>query len=244
MNCIEFEYAAEYATAMREPLPEAVLAHARACSHCQRIWALNHQLDEIISAWRQTPPPVGLVDAVLAKLADPTFASEPQDLSDLRSEPLVVRHRHESAPVRRSNRTQAVAVVSMASCLFVAMTGLLYLFSETDHSGNRLTRSAAAPVAIEVTTDASYDVSNKLVGVLTGIRSEYHEIASETSSAARDLVTSIPLRVAESVLPATEEFEMIPDGNNVKQIFQPIGKRVGRAFGFLLEAVPSEIPAG
>ena len=138
MNCIEVESAAEYATEMREPLPEAVLAHARACAHCQQIWALNHQLDEVIGVWRQSAPPAGLVDNVLAKLADPTFASEPQDLSDLRSEPLVVRNPHDSAPARRSNRTQTVAVTSMAACLFIAIAGTVLPLLRNESRGRSI----------------------------------------------------------------------------------------------------------
>lgn len=244
MNCVEFESAVEHAVEARAPLAEAAVAHAKVCSHCQQIWALNQQLDQIIGVWQQSSPPAGFVDSVIAKLTDPTYASEPRDLSDLGLDlrPQPIRTPQCPFPVRRSTRTQMVAVVSMASCLLVAVIGLLYLTSESNPLANQLAKSDAFP--IEVTTDASYNVSDRLAGVISGIRSEYREIASGTTSAAREIVTSIPLRVAESVLPDAEDFEMIPDANDVKRILQPIGARVGSAFSFLLETVPSEIPAG
>lgn len=242
MNCIEFESAVEHAVETREPVSEMAIAHMKTCSNCQQMGALCQQLDQVIAVWRQLIPPVGMVDSVMSKLADATYAAEPADLSDLQVElkPQPVRTPHDPTPIRRSTRTQLLAMGSMVACLAVVSVGVFY----SAPNATPLAQSERPPIAIEVTIDASYDVSDKLTGVLAGIQSEYHELANETTLAAQDMVTAIPLRVAESVLPTSTELDILPNTNSVKEILKPIGTRVGNAFSFLLEAVPTEIPAG
>ena len=88
-------------------------------------------------------------------------------------------------------------------------------------------------------------VSSTLSRVISDLRSEYDEMANETNSAIHEVVNVIPQRVAASVMPEAEEFEvLIPDSSEVNRVWKPIETRVETALGFLLRAVPSDAPSG
>lgn len=249
MNCTEFEAAIERSIENREPFAAALLRHAESCVGCRAILDQQQQLDLAISAWRTAQPSALLVDAVLAELANPIWEEDPEIVRLLAgradgSIALEIPVERGSTPLKpttdRRSRTAGWAVVSAAACLFVVASIVLNTANQsTDfarNSAQRTTVVAAKPVV---------DVSGTLTAVLSDLQSEYQEMASETTSVARDVVKAIPAApVAVSVLSGSDDIGFLPDSSGVERIWQPIGSSVETAFGFLWQAVPSQSPSG
>jgi len=248
MNCTEFEAAIERSIENRKPVAASLLRHAETCAGCRAIVDRHQQLELAISAWRTAQPSAHFVDAVLAELANPSWEEDPEIVR------LSVDHGDGSIgleiavervftpakpPTDRRSRADGWAVVSAAACLFIVASIAL---STSNHLTN-LARNAAPRTT--VVAAKPIDVSGTLTAVLSDLQSEYQEMASETSSVARDVVKAIPAApVTVSVLTGSDEIEFLPDSSGVERMWRPIGSRVETAFGFLWQAVPSQPPSG
>ena len=247
MNCTEFKTAVERAAEIREPLTPDALAHVSTCSECRSVLAIDQQLDAVIAAWRHAEPPTKLVDAVLAELSNPLWQDDLQEINELSKiedeELVTVGQSIESTP-RRRNRSRVLVIASLSVCLLIAVVSIgLYSGARSPHLGD-LAQATHLGDSDPSLADSSMDVSETLVELLFDLQSEYREMATETTSAAREMVNAIPQRVSASMMPDPDEIDLLPSSSDVRRMWKPIGNRVGTAFSFLWQTVPSEVPSG
>ncbi len=254
MNCIEFEAALEQAVERHEPLDPATLEHTNHCAGCRVVWEQHQRLDAAIVAWRFAAPPAGLVDSILAELAKPVASVDLDDQEffvdvdvDANDEELVTDGTHSARRVSKfapmnsvagRSRSRGLAIASAAACLLVAVISL-YQFS--GKNGQEVVRRSPDRITRPMVADVAMDLPGTLTAVLSDLRTEYREMASETTSVAREIVKAIPRPVSVSVMPDTDEIQLHPNSNDMARIFSPIGSRVESAFGFLWQAVPTTL---
>ncbi len=270
MNCIEFESALERSVETRLPLEQLAVNHILDCDSCRSEWEIRCQLDTAIDAWRSdlgieavagltdqqltslanaihpATPPAELCDLVLAELLSPAIAygaAKPDLTSHQLLPPRGLRSKSKENDIRRLSSFLAVA--SVAACLLLAV---IFATNQADRNSAELARvSAPSVIQQPITppaTPTSLDVSQTLTAVLSDIRSEYRDMASETTSVARDLVNALPQHVIIPFPASRDEVELTPSSGDVVRIWRPISSQVESALGFLWQAVPSEVPAG
>ena len=253
MNCIEFEAAIEHAVEVRQRLPSVSLEHTASCADCQALLERHRQLDTAIVAWRASKPRPGLADAVLAELALPVRLGDRDAMEDLKNyndfssveavfEPRSVSVQIDSRAKRKARPAQ-LAMVSVAACLFAAVVFVTRYAGRNHQNGHEMTRISPVQVREFAVVDQPPDVSGTLTAVFSDLRSEYREMASETSAVAREMVNAIPHRVSVSALPDPDEIRLHSSSNEMGSIWKPIGNRVESALGFLWQAIPSEVPS-
>ncbi len=263
MNCIEFEAALEISVEMRLPLEPAALNHTLNCDHCRSEWEIHCQLDSAIDAWRWNAgiqavggladhqlkalastvhlvtPPSDLCDLVLAELtmSPVSLGSFKSDARD--HQQLALRSKPKNSDSR--SRSGFLAVASAAACVVLTV---IFATNRAGRSSAELARVSTPPAIEQPTNPTSLDVSKTLTAVLSDIRSEYREMANETTSVARDLVNVFPQHVTVPFPSSPNEVELHPTSGDVVRIWHPISSQVESALGFLWQAVPSEVPAG
>ena len=265
MNCIEFEAALEHSVETRQPLESLALKHTLECENCRSEWEIHCQLDSAIGAWRSgggiqalscltdqqlkalatgigpESLPTGLLDSVLAELIDPALTvtrSEPDGRTHHGLPRTALYSKSKDSDSQR--RSGVLAVASVAACLVLAV---VFATNQAGRSSVDLAR-VSPPPAIEHPVTTTLDVSQTLTAVFSDIRSEYREMASETTSVARDLANVFPQHVTVPFQASHDELELRPTSGDVVRIWRPISSRVESALGFLWQAVPSEVPAG
>lgn len=148
----------------------------------------------------------------------------------------------QSAPVTRpTTRSGALVIASAAACLVFAV---LFASQFGVNDGNNLAGNRQGRTSDVVVADTALDVSSTLTEVFSDLKSEYREMASETTAMAKDMVDAIPHRLDVSSRPDSDKIELHPNSSDMARILEPIGSRVESAFGFLWNAIPSELPSG
>ena len=245
MNCIEFETAIERAVELREALAVAAVEHATTCSTCRQNWEIQQQLDAAIAAWRLANPSSRLVASVLDELSrsrevdDADFQGVFTDAEDSES---VVSTSVDAIPVvvgrrpRRATRSGRFALATLVACVFVVIGSMTYFSgTKTEQQLDDMVDAARNRRVEMAAIDIPRNVSNTITDVLTELRSEYDDIASDTTSVARHVVNAIPSRVATSVKSVADA-----GPGKITRVWRPIGNQVKVAMGFLWQAVPSE----
>lgn len=138
-------------------------------------------------------------------------------------------------------RSGTVAMIAVAACMVIAGM-LMTRLGRVDV--NELSRTRGIGSIEVAKSDPPLDLSGTLTEVFSDLKSEYREMADDTRSMARDMVSAIPYRVEVSAFPESDKIELLPDSSEMVRILQPIGSRVETAFGFLWNAIPKEIPPG
>jgi hypothetical protein len=237
------------------------------CDICRREWEIHCLLDNAINVWRSDMEaqsiaelteqqlqvfantvyspnlPTGLRDSAIAELTIPAMAMG----SLVSNHGAVHRGLSQSGQASTSNasvlnhRSGVLAVVSVAACLL-----LVVIFATNRVSRNSAEFARVVPSAVleHSTNPTPLDVSQTLTTVFSDIRSEYREMASETTAVARDIVNVFPQHVTVPIPASRDEVELHPTSGDVVRIWRPISSRVESALGFLWQAVPSEVPAG
>ena len=225
MNCSELEDAIDQCVETHQSLSVSAQSHIADCAECRAVWERFQILDTAIVAWRPVKQSAGLVDAVLAELAAPVVvtvkATVPSDK-------------------RRAVRSSTAALFSVAVCLCIA----ILVFVQKPVIVDGLARTNHSTTIETVTNDLPLSVSQTLTSVLSDLRSEYRELANETTSAARELVSSIPHSVSVSLTTDSIDTDPLPTSEDVARAWKPFGRGVEHALGFIWNAVPSEIPSG
>jgi hypothetical protein len=238
MNCIEFEAALEYQIESRMEIDPLTMEHVGQCPQCQIAWQIHQQLDAAIVAWRPVEASAGLVDKVLAEL----MAAMP-DLQTVRTtgDRVTSSRQIETSRTSLAFGHRSTALVASAACLMMAVVFLTQL--ERRELPGIVRRSHSSGRKVEV-AQAPLDVSLTLSEVLSDLRSEYHEMATETKSAAMELVNGIPRQIEIPRGPDADEILVRPISSDVSRIWRPIGSRVETALGFLWQSLPTEVPSG
>lgn len=229
MNCTEFESAIESCVEERKSLAANATEHLATCAHCQMIFEQHQQLDAAILVWRFPVPSAGLADAVLRDLAVPAGKLDPafnENLDDWRDDGVERGSRTRLVSnlsiARAQTQFRRVSVVAVVACLCVGVISAI-VFSgiharrPLDTLANQQNQSK---VSAEI-VDGSVDVSSAITQVLFDLKSEYGQVANQTTSAAREIVRAIPPRPAVGAILSPDDWdrnrEFVPKSESLAQ---------------------------
>ena len=255
-NCTEFEQLLNESVELRQPVEGSVVrGHIQGCTPCRQRWQQFSLLERSIPQWQSCLPDVDLADAVLAQLAF-NRSTEIDDLSpeDAAASPARERaaampnlHSRNDRPVRlrvaspvRQNST--VSGRSMVAVLAVVATVLL-LISQPFESGTRERIAIVRSTPTEPIEPTASESATDVEAIVRGAGSAYLVLAYRTADVFSDAVALIPEQTL--LKPAgTPNLNSPADKVNLEFPFggqlQPIGRDVGHAFDFLLEAISTE----
>ena len=242
MSCNELSQLLNESVENRSTLEERVLtAHTAKCDSCAALVDSHFLLSRGIGSWLEGVPDVDLTEAVLADLAvdsNLTFQSAPTFQAAIETP---------SDHVSRQIPSRGIALVLAAAvCLFVVAP---LLFSPNGPQTIQTPTDHKTLAAIE--TGASHPASNPAVepqpeinGLVRNMGTAYLGLAGEmqtTLNDAADLIPTVSFTGTEISVPKTNSGDPKPNSANTPEWtddFKPIGKKVGKAFGFLLDAIP------
>lgn len=250
LNCTEFEARLMQAVENRQTLgdfgdeanPKAALwqvlrDQANACPHCRKLWNEFALLDRVLPVWKSQLPQVNLTDAVMTRWhAEQSAKSE------------VTLKRTEKIPVSIS--WQRIFALAMAVVLIAALPFLfrqrpadlpeMVPIAHTDFpliEEESTSHAAQTPPTEVPELDADWQVLAQDAG------SAYWALAHEAADSLASVRVFVPPQQTKSTLP--EPKEVAPSSGWAEGIgngFKPIGKDVGRAMGFLFDALPGDAP--
>ena len=233
MNCSEFESNLEELVEVRsEMLSDSLATHVRECAACGQRWRDHQLLAAAVRVWRPVVVPQLLAESVLKQLHRD---HQPRTASDTR-------------PGTRTG-TRWVVVTIAAACLL-----MLFGFGVS-----RPTRPTGSGGMAAGRTPESQEVTSSVVAVFQDLKSEYRELAAETSATARDFAIVIPvpsnaawsdMGLADPTTRPVDTTDSSPDestGNQrppgaVTALGRSIGSQISQAMDFLWVAVPDDIP--
>ncbi len=247
MNCSEFDIELEQLVEARGgTLTERAVAHAAACAGCRQRWCDQRLIDAALRAWRPVRSPASLTESVLGQ-----FFEE-------RTRPAGSPH----TITRSEARMGWMAVSAAAACLLAVLgIGMATRPGALDRShaqqlGLQPPRMSQPPAHVS----ASVEVASSMAAVLNDLRTEYRELAAETSATAREF--AVVLRetpaapwadlglsdtgskpVGSTDHSAGNVVDKAPQGA-VSVIGRSIGTQIGQAMDFLWVAVPESVPHG
>lgn len=233
MNCSEFESnLEELVEARNETLSDSLATHVRECTACGQRWRDQQLLAAAVRAWRPVVVPQLLAESVLKQL---DREHQPRRASDTR-------------PGTRTG-TRWIVVTVAAACLL-----MLFGFGVS-----RPTRPTGPGGSLAGRTPESQEVASSVVAVFQDLRSEYRELAAETSATARDFAVVLPvpsnapwaeMGLADPTTKPVDTTDSSPDENIGNQrppgavtvLGRSIGSQISQAMDFLWVAVPDDIP--
>jgi hypothetical protein len=258
LNCTKFEERLMLAVEEHQTLGDAfdeesepqsaewreLRAQAHACPHCRQLWNEFALLERVLPAWKSQIPKVNLADAVLARWREeqsPGSHAAPQDAA--------AKPKNQRKPNGRFlfSLMLAVAVAVLASVPFWfvpdsndGIPGTMFPVAITDPPPlpDKLddpTANAPRPKESEQPPDWQ--------ALAQDASSAYRVLASDAADSFASAAVFVPARkpAAEAPKPDTPR----PASGWVEGIgtgLKPIGQDVGRAMGFLFEALPSDPP--
>lgn len=243
MNCIEFDQAIRASIENREP-DERLAEHAENCTQCAEIWRIQNALDRVIDQWASQLPQVDLTDAVLSDMWNGELVASNRGRRSPES-PVLPVVEHSSAPGRvvpwnvgsqPSPRSGGWSVLAVVAGVLLLM---LRIGMHSDDLNSRGDLESGTPLPHRsASTLPPRPPAAELSNLFEETRSAYWSLAREAGDAASSVSVLLPPRDYERPIDQTEQ----PSGvfEHWKRHLEPIGRDVGKAFGFLLDAVPGE----
>ncbi|WP_373650685.1 MULTISPECIES: hypothetical protein [unclassified Schlesneria] len=233
----------------------------RSGSGLEALYELPPQhMEGLVDMLRRAAPPTRLADFVLHQLGElePAEAGASELPRPLRRVAAVHTHRRESrsAPGFFASRAILFASTVAAVCLVVTVLVSIGRKEQIQQVASQspavpVEFTSPSPVIVAAPQDGlvTADVSETLTAVLSDIRSEYQVLATETTLAAREFASVMPVRPISLNLrkPEPETLESVDSKSSAvdaTRILSPISTRVESALGFLWNTVPSSVPAG
>lgn len=251
LNCTEFEAQLEQLVEDHQTLEDLseeptdpvwrdLRAHANACSHCRQLWNDFALLERVMVPWKDSLPPVDLADAVLGRWkaenpshdqTAPAHASPPSPSAKRSLWPMllvvvaaiVLSFRFWDSPPTEEG---------MPPTIETKVTNADNSFEEQPKLPEP--RSQNAPGPEEKTPEMDWDT------LAQDARSAYWVLASDTADAFATVSVLVPPQKPAKnpdLVPADK-----PKKGWTEEIgsgFKPIGQDIGRATGFLLDALPT-----
>ena len=234
MNCSAFEKELENLVETRvDSLPQSVVAHVGTCDACRALYRDHQLLSVAIGRWRLVETPSLMATTVLRQV-----------LSEQLSSP-----KFQAAHV--SSRRGWVSVAAAACMLAVLGIGVSLRSDSIDRSLAQKVYDRPAPI-IEDSLDAPVEVASSMAAVFDDLRTEYQELAADTTATARELAVVIPTSPAipwgDMGMSNIAANLAVPDepqaSGGVTAIGRSIGTQITQAMDFLWTTVPPEVPRG
>lgn len=243
MNCNEFESAHRQAIESRSAqLTESLHAHAAECDACASSVAEDAVLERTLSAWLNAVPRVDLTDVVLARWRSEQPALPVAPVVAAKT-PKLVSSQSDTTAGRSSARGVGLMLVAL-----ICLLAFVRLISTTTVPIERNALNGSPTVAAQDSQPKSAipegaEPVPEIDGLVRNMGSAYLGLAYDvgnTLSDAAEIIPSVGFRPEvgtadgdKTLLPAAA-----PSGEWTNE-FKPIGQKVGKAFGFLLEAIPT-----
>jgi len=256
INCTEFKGLLEQAVESRQSLDTSVLReHVAMCSECRCAWVAALLIDRAAAEWKKAIASVDLSDSVLYQLATErdedasrvTLTSEIATDFVTSTEPPIAAsgRRFSRSPKWLRRRSMVAAFGVLAGTVCVAIT--------IGRVGGP--RQSAKPGAIEV-AEQSHTSARKLVVPAQTDKSQaanqapVESLVRDAGSAYLNLAGGAAKAVAAAaVLVPPADSPAAPDSqvkekdrwvDEVGREFEPVRRHLSQAFGFLIQAVPTE----
>jgi len=240
MNCSEFEIELEQLVESRAlALSDPAATHVGQCAGCGQRWNDHRLIESALLSWRQvTPHMPSMADHLIHQFR----------------EEQVARLKPTSGVGPRSVDTgrRWTAVVVAAACVLMTFgAGILLNFEPGDR---RVVQSPTVPV-VPSPESSPVGVASSVVAVFDDLRTEYQELAAETSATARGFVVALPPAPVgpwpdpgpkvntESTHESGDERAQTSSGA-VSDLGRSIGTQISQAMDFLWIAVPDSVPRG
>lgn len=256
INCTEFKELLERAVESRQSLDSSVLrGHAALCSECRCAWVDALLIDRAAAKWKKTIVSVDLSDSVLYQLATErdedssrvTLTSEFATRVATSTEPSI------AAPARRSGRSRKWLTRSATVAAFGVLAGAACLAIAVGRFGGPL--QSIKPRAIEVAKQSNASEPKLVLAAPTDKSRAANEapvesLVRDAGSAYLNLAGGAAKAVAAAaVLVPPADAPAAPDPqfkekdrwvDEVGREFEPVRRHLSQAFGFLIQAVPTE----
>jgi len=253
MNCTEFEAQLKRLALDRRSLEEGpdedsgiqaeiwrvLRAQANACRHCRQLWNEFALLDRVLPLCRELTPPVDLADAVISRWKNESVGG---DFSTKTRPPIS----GSTQPPRSAGRSAIVLLMTIAATVLACFA---LLFSPRQHdelpptfpvAKNDSPNPPGSPIDQQPTKPVKPpDLNWQTMAEEAG--SAYWALANDTAESLASVTVFVPPRKPRA---KTEPDQAIPPQETwTKGIgtgLKPIGRDVGRAMGFLLDALPDQ----
>lgn len=249
MNCNEFENARRHAVESRTAvLSESLRAHSERCEDCAASVAADAVLARSLPEWLSAVPPTDLTDSVLNQ-----WRSELAAASVNSTAPAVTRRAPKltstNSETSRNSRAPGRGMTIVAAVCLLAIAPLIVSTSvSVEHNPMKplsgvVAHRNAEPNSRRVVSPATAPAP-EIDGIVRNVGSAYLGLAydvRDTLSDAAVLISEVDLQSEAAatdgdLVPPTKD---VPRGEWTNE-FKPIGRKVGKAFGFLLEAIPTD----
>lgn len=253
MNCTEFETQLRQLVLDRRSLDEGpdegsgsraefwrdLRAQANACPHCRQLWNEFALLDRALPLCRDLTPPVDLADAVISRWKNENATD---DFSTKTRPPIS----GSTQSPRSTGRSAIVLLMAIAAAVLACFAVLITprqhdelpptfpvaKNDSPDSPGSPINQRATKPVK---TPDLNWQTMAEEAG------SAYWALANDTAESLASVTVFVPAR---KPAPKKQSTEAVPPQESwTKGIgtgLKPIGRDVGRAMGFLLDALPDQ----
>lgn len=255
-NCTEFQQQLQEAVELQTQLPPKLLqAHLASCPSCAELMNDSLLIEQSLPAWLSEIPPVDLSESIVTAWQTECKtthefqttqqpAKEPQaDFSEIAS------HK------KRAKKTRILTAVFLVAVCFIAMFPLMHerFIPEKPLAKNDPTKSS--PTKQPAITDTPKNQpknndqnivkknNNRDNGVALNAKIAYLKLAMSMQSTLGNAVTLLSAsQLSGSQFPnaTPKKPTHVPphEKNEWEQRIKPIGKNVGKAFHFLLDAIP------
>lgn len=228
MNCTEFEREAEEILDERgNALPPDLQAHLALCASCRAEWEAKTTLLLAVRSWRTISAPRHLAAAVMEKLSKEGLL--PQNAQ-------VVAAR---LPRRREPRGSTFAAICAAAALVLLVAAISNLGLPPSPNNFETSRMATAFPAESADERQEERVAEAWAGLWRGMHDEYQGLSVETARVLSDLGKVSEAAVLLPPPPTVEPRDDHSAGSPWWGLHRPVSERVGRAFDFLKEALPT-----
>lgn len=253
MNCTEFEAQLRRLALDRRSLEEGpdkgsgsqaeiwrdLRAQANACSHCRQLWNEFALLDRVLPLCRELTPPVDLADAVISRWKNENAAGD----SSAKTGASVSGS---AQPPRSAGRSAIVLLMAIAAAVLACFA---FLFSPRQHdelppsvpvAKNDLPDPPGSPTKRQPTKPVKApDLNWQSMAEEAG--SAYWALANDTAESLASVTVFVPAR---KPAPKKQPTEAVPPQESWTKSMgtglKPISRDVGRAMGFLFDALPDQ----
>jgi len=256
MNCTEFELKLTAAVESHQSLDSRELeAHLADCADCRVRWEEYALLEQAVSVWRESTPPIDIVDAVVAELAfdgngpiETPRAAKPYSVG---AEPQHEETARRNLPTGRVHPRRLFRSVMSACVVAAAVLIAVFTLPTSDSTpGNGplpplVENPAPDPDIPETVAGPVLDADDDLDTLLLDAGGAYLVLARDAVDVVADATLSFPSTQRENVTTQRNQSIDAPTASDWVDKFEdelaPVGRNLGQAFDFLIEAVPAEV---
>ena len=263
MHCNGFDHELRDSIERRDTAGRPELReHALGCARCRPVWEQHVLLERAVQTWKGRVPPVDLTDRIMAHWAFDGGAELSERLGYAETPALSAEHNGRllaNSPRLASGMTRpaerriggGIVVAAAVAALAILLSPLLWRANDQvgpdvpDVAGPAQRNEAPAPRGERPPQDrnasARVEFAQGTVRLDSAVReagSAWMGLANEATGTVREMAVFLPERTLIAAVSPAEPVEPASRWTDrLRQDIAPIGRDVGKAMDFLLEAV-------